>query len=78
MMSLQDCIRTYPQSGIFAICNPDIPCITPGVYAFLGAAATLGGVMQITVIVVVVMFELTGGLTYISPTMISHDLFPLL
>jgi chloride channel 3/4/5 len=31
----------YPHSGIFAFCDPNIPCITPGTYAFLGAAAAL-------------------------------------
>ncbi|KAF9527309.1 Cl-channel protein [Crepidotus variabilis] len=60
----------YPHSGIFKFCAPDIPCITPGTYAFLGAAAALSGVMRITVTVVVIMFELTGALTYILPTMI--------
>ncbi|KAG1725409.1 chloride channel [Suillus paluster] len=62
--------RAYPHSGIFAVCDPDAPCITPGTYAFLGAAAALSGVMRITVTVVVIMFELTGALTYILPTMI--------
>ncbi|KAF9050065.1 voltage-gated chloride channel [Panaeolus papilionaceus] len=61
---------TYPQTGIFKFCAPDVPCITPGTYAFLGAAAALSGVMRITVTVVVIMFELTGALTYILPTMI--------
>lgn len=60
----------YPHSGIFKFCAPDVPCITPGTYAFLGAAAALSGVMRITVTVVVIMFELTGALTYILPTMI--------
>ncbi|KAJ7282794.1 Cl-channel protein [Mycena rebaudengoi] len=62
--------QAYPTSGIFAFCDPDAPCITPGTYAFLGAAAALSGVMRITVTVVVIMFELTGALTYILPTMI--------
>ncbi|KAJ7049658.1 Cl-channel protein [Mycena amicta] len=62
--------QAYPTSGIFAVCVPDVPCITPGTYAFLGAAAALSGVMRITVTVVVIMFELTGALTYILPTMI--------
>lgn len=31
------------------------------------------GVMRITVTVVVIMFELTGALTYILPTMVSHN-----
>ncbi|KAI0358600.1 Cl-channel protein [Trametes cingulata] len=62
--------RAYPTSGIFAVCPPDAPCITPGTYALLGAAAALSGVMRLTVTVVVIMFELTGALTYILPTMI--------
>lgn len=62
--------RAYPHSGVFAVCDPNVPCITPGTYAFLGAAAALSGVMRITVTVVVIMFELTGALTYILPTMI--------
>jgi chloride channel 3/4/5 len=59
-----------PKSIFFAACKPDEPCITPGTYAFLGAAAALSGIMHITVSVVVIMFELTGALTYILPTMI--------
>ncbi|THH05633.1 hypothetical protein EW145_g4647 [Phellinidium pouzarii] len=62
--------QAYPHLGIFAVCQPDVSCITPGTYAFLGAAAALGGIMRITVTVVVIMFELTGALTYILPTMI--------
>ncbi|KAI0478591.1 voltage gated chloride channel [Xylariaceae sp. FL0804] len=60
----------HPNSVFFSQCLPDMPCITPGTYAFLGAAASLSGIMHITVSVVVIMFELTGALTYILPTMI--------
>ncbi|KAF3936173.1 hypothetical protein ABW19_dt0202557 [Dactylella cylindrospora] len=59
-----------PGSSFFASCAPDGPCITPGTYAFLGAGAALSGIMHLTVSVVVIMFELTGALTYILPTMI--------
>ncbi|KND87880.1 putative chloride channel protein [Tolypocladium ophioglossoides CBS 100239] len=59
-----------PSSVFFSACKPDEPCITPGTYAFLGAAAALSGIMHITVSVVVIMFEITGALTYILPTMI--------
>lgn len=62
--------EAYPASVFFSACKPDVPCITPGTYAFLGAAAALSGIMHITVSVVVIMFELTGALTYILPTMI--------
>lgn len=60
----------YPDSTYFSHCEPDVPCITPGTYAFLGAAAALSGIMHITISVVVIMFELTGALIYILPTMI--------
>ncbi|GAO18051.1 hypothetical protein UVI_02042970 [Ustilaginoidea virens] len=59
-----------PGSLFFSACKPDEPCITPGTYAFLGAGAALSGIMHLTVSVVVIMFELTGALTYILPTMI--------
>jgi chloride channel 3/4/5 len=36
--------RANQTSGIFAVCQPDVPCITPGTYAFLGAAAALRSV----------------------------------
>ncbi|OAL54588.1 chloride channel protein 3 [Pyrenochaeta sp. DS3sAY3a] len=62
--------ESFPNSAFFAACDPDGPCITPGTYAFLGAAAALSGIMHITVSVVVIMFEITGALTYILPTMI--------
>lgn len=67
---VQSLYDAFPNSALFAACNPDEPCITPGTYAFLGAAAALSGIMHITVSVVVIMFELTGALTYILPTMI--------
>jgi chloride channel 3/4/5 len=60
----------FPDSPFFSACHPDAPCITPGTYAFLGAGAALSGIMHITVSVTVIMFELTGALTYILPTMI--------
>ncbi|KAB8078823.1 chloride channel [Aspergillus leporis] len=60
----------FPESAFFAACEPDVPCITPGTYAFLGAGAALSGIMHLTISVTVIMFELTGALTYILPTMI--------
>jgi chloride channel 3/4/5 len=64
-------VRNYPSFLPFAACEPDIPCITPGTYAIIGAAATLAGVTRMTVSIVVIMFELTGALTYVLPIMIA-------
>lgn len=61
---------SFPDSSFFASCDPDVPCITPGTYAFLGAGAALSGIMHLTISVTVIMFELTGALTYILPSMI--------
>lgn len=68
--------EAFPDSSFFASCEPDVPCITPGTYAFLGAGAALSGIMHLTISVTVIMFELTGALTYILPTMVSF--LPLL
>lgn len=59
----------HPQFFLFETCPPDTPCVTPGVYALVGAASTLCGVTNLTVSTVVIMFELTGALNYVIPIM---------
>ncbi|KAG5513580.1 hypothetical protein PMAC_001012 [Pneumocystis sp. 'macacae'] len=58
---------TYPNTYIFSRCPPGDPneCIIPGVYSMVGAAATLA------VSLAVIMFELTGSLSYVMPFMLS-------
>ena len=63
--------ESHPDSLFFANCEPDIECVTPGTYAIVGAAAALGGVTRMTVSIVVIMFELTGALTYVLPIMVA-------
>lgn len=60
----------HKDSFVFRNCPKDGKCIIPGTYAFLGAAAGLCGITDLTVTVVIIMFELTGALRYIIPTMI--------
>ncbi|KAM0755539.1 hypothetical protein T439DRAFT_341321 [Meredithblackwellia eburnea MCA 4105] len=70
----------YPLSPIFNSCRAlqeDGPqpfgqmCVLPGVWAMVGAAATLAGVTRTTVSLAVIMFELTGTLSYTIPVMLS-------
>ncbi|KAL7268155.1 chloride channel [Rhizina undulata] len=61
----------HPSAWIFRSCEPDVQCVTPGVFAIIGAASALGGVTRMTVSIVVIMFELTGALTYVLPIMIA-------
>lgn len=70
--------ESFPDSKFFSACEPDVPCITPGTYAFLGAGAALSGIMHLTISVTVIMFELTGALTYILPTMVWNLSLPKL
>lgn len=61
----------HPNFIAFASCEPDVPCVTPGTYAVVGAASALAGATRMTVSIVVIMFELTGALTYVLPIMIA-------
>ncbi|GAO19666.1 hypothetical protein UVI_02047650 [Ustilaginoidea virens] len=64
-------VHNHPSFFVFASCAPDVPCITPGTYAIIGASAALAGVTRMTVSIVVIMFELTGALTYVLPIMVA-------
>lgn len=61
----------FPHLFVFGSCEPDVPCVTPGTYAIVGAASALAGTTRMTVSIVVIMFELTGALTYVLPIMIA-------
>lgn len=63
--------ESHPGFILFGSCEPDVPCVTPGTYAIIGAAAALAGVTRMTVSIVVITFELTGALTYVLPIMIA-------
>ncbi|KAK8238588.1 chloride channel [Phyllosticta capitalensis] len=63
--------KAHPKWYTFAACEPDVPCVTPGTYAIIGAASAIGGATRMTVSIVVIMFELTGALTYVLPIMVA-------
>ena len=65
--------QNHPNFIAFNSCalEPDIACVTPGTYAVIGAASALAGATRMTVSIVVIMFELTGALTYVLPIMIA-------
>src|SRR6202012_5573354 len=63
--------KHFSTSIIFSSCEPEGLCVTPGTYAIVGAASALAGVTRMTVSIVVIMFELTGALTYVLPIMIA-------
>lgn len=70
-MVVQAFQRSHPDAWFFGKCQPDIECVTPGMFAIIGAASALGGVTRMTVSIVVITFELTGALTYVLPIMVA-------
>jgi chloride channel 3/4/5 len=70
-ISMQWLQLTNPSFSLFNACGGDANCIIPGLYAMVGAAATLSGVTRTTVSLAVIMFELTDTLTYAVPVMLS-------
>ncbi|KAF2277966.1 uncharacterized protein EI97DRAFT_449368 [Westerdykella ornata] len=70
-LTVQVLQEAWPKGFIFGSCQPDVQCVTPGTYAIIGAASALGGATRMTVSIVVIMFELTGALTYVLPIMIA-------
>eukprot|EP01059_Diplonema_ambulator_P009230 TRINITY_DN19071_c0_g1_i1.p1 TRINITY_DN19071_c0_g1~~TRINITY_DN19071_c0_g1_i1.p1 ORF type:complete len:781 (+),score=73.55 TRINITY_DN19071_c0_g1_i1:39-2345(+) len=72
-LTVKELQKTQADAYIFSECsgnNLNI-CVIPGVYAIVGAAAVLGGVTRMTLSLVVIMFELTGGLEYLVPVMFA-------
>uniref|UniRef100_A0A183SGH7 Chloride channel protein n=1 Tax=Schistocephalus solidus TaxID=70667 RepID=A0A183SGH7_SCHSO len=65
------CTLLRPLLAYSKFCKPGRPCIDPGLYAVVGAAACLGGITRATISLVVIMIELIGGLGHIIPIMVA-------
>ncbi|KAJ2869347.1 hypothetical protein GGH93_006187 [Coemansia aciculifera] len=63
--------RAYADAPIFAQCPPDSRCVIPGIYALVGAGATLTGTTHTTIAVVAILMELTGNLIYTLPVLLG-------
>lgn len=69
-MATQKILEQLPLFLSTSFC-PDVKehCVTPGVYALVGAAAALTGVTRLTLSSVAILFEISGALSYIVPIM---------
>jgi len=70
-IAIQNLYNAHPNSRLFSSCEGGQDCVVPGLYAMVGAAATLSGVTRTTVSLAVIMFELTSTLTYTVPVMLA-------
>ncbi|GEQ68205.1 hypothetical protein JCM33374_g1872 [Metschnikowia sp. JCM 33374] len=68
----------FSDSSVFASCPEEGPCVISGTYALIGAGAALSGITHLTVTVAVIMFELTGAVKYIIPTMVAVTITKLI
>lgn len=66
-ITLQYLVYLYPDSTLL----PERDHIAPGVYALIGAAASLAGVTRTTISLAVIVVELTGTLDYVVPVAIA-------
>jgi len=64
-------LATSDGSTFAMLCASSTRCILPSLYAIVGAAAVLAGVTRMTISLVVIVFELTGGLEVILPAMLA-------
>eukprot|EP00756_Hemistasia_phaeocysticola_P050830 Hpha_TRINITY_DN26014_c0_g1::TRINITY_DN26014_c0_g1_i1::g.115151::m.115151/K05012/CLCN3_4_5; chloride channel 3/4/5 len=71
-------VNAHKDWTIFDKCDPTNThvhagtlCLLPSVYALIGAGAVLSGVTRMTISLVTIMFELTGGLEYTVPVTVG-------
>lgn len=63
--------QNYPRFWLFGNCPPEGTCISPQVYAVIGAASAVGGLTRMTVSLVVIIFELTGAVELVLQIMMA-------
>lgn len=57
---------THPDSPIFRSCNGDLNCVIPGLYAMVGAAASLSGVTVRCVVFLGIQQAMNQSLTSLT------------
>lgn len=64
-------IQSKMNWDLYATCTETSCLVSPSSYAVIGAASFMTGITKLTVSVVVILFELTGAITYVLPIMLS-------
>lgn len=65
-------LQRETNSSIFESCHAENKsCISPGSYALVGSAAMFAGVTNTYISAVLIVFELTGAVTYLVPLMLG-------
>jgi chloride channel 3/4/5 len=66
--AVQILISSFPDAWMFSECPSvdGLGCVTPGVYAMIGAGVTMCGITRLPVTLAIILFELTGSLSYMA------------
>lgn len=67
-------LSSWIQNHIFSaidLCTANSCLVSPSSYAVIGAGAFMTGITKLTMCVVVILFELTGAVTYVLPIMMG-------
>ncbi|OBA20475.1 Clc chloride channel [Metschnikowia bicuspidata var. bicuspidata NRRL YB-4993] len=68
---LSQAIQNHVGAAAFATCTAKSCIVSPSSYAVVGSAAFVLGITKLTLSVVVIIFELTGAVTYVLPIMVA-------
>lgn len=68
---ISQAIQKAVEGDYLATCTAKSCLVSPSSHAVVGAAAFMSGITKLTLCVVVIMFELTGAVSYVLPIMIS-------
>lgn len=68
---ISQAIQSRIDADYLATCTSKTCIVSPSSYAVVGAASFVTGITKLTLSVVLVMFEMTGAVTYVLPIMIA-------
>lgn len=68
---ISQAIQKAVEGDYLATCTAKSCLVSPSSHAVVGAAAFMSGITKLTLCVVVIMFELTGAVSYVLPIMIA-------
>ena len=64
-------VNVFPEEFLPSECHRGYTCVHPAIYAIVGSLAVLAGTCRMTVSLVIIAFEMTGGIQYLVPCAIA-------
>lgn len=68
---VSEVVQNHIGSELWSTCTAKSCSVSPSSYAVVGSAAFMTGITKLSLSVVVIVFELTGAVTYVLPIMVA-------